>query len=170
MAKVRDLKKVLLTAVCAAVMLFGSVSMCFADTADTKVYVNVAATGIDFTVTESVTLTGTADSTDLSASNIVVTNNSTVGVLNISSIAATAEDGWTLANQSTDWSTLPANDSKIGLVADGTCDLAAGAYTGAGSVNPGSSDTTTLSGNTGMVTTALSNEQVAKVTVTVALK
>lgn len=164
----KNLKKILLTASCAAVLLFGSVSMCFADEASTPAHINVPATSISFEITEKINMTGTANSTDLTVDSLTVTNKSDVGVLNIASIKANPVTGWTLADQDTEWIKLNANSDTFGLVADGTHDMADGAYTGAGSINAGASDTTTFEGNVGLVTQAISDEKVADIVVTVA--
>jgi len=173
MAKSKNLKKLLFTAGCMLTLLTGSMSMCFAadagtDSAKTDVYVNITATTIDFSVTESISLEGTANSTDLSEEDVVVKNNNNVGVLSISKVSAEAADGWTLTALDTDWAKLNADAKKIGLQADGTKDLSTGDYTAAGTIAPGESDTTKITGKTGMVTSD-TNVQAATVTVTVAL-
>ena len=168
MTKKRNLKSFVITTAMAAVLLFGSVSMCFADTANTPAHINVDATTISFEVTEKISLTGNANSVDLTADKTLdVTNNSAVGVLNIDSVAVSAADGWTNVAMTTDFTKLAADAQQFGLSADGS-DLTT-AYTGAGTVDPGKTDSTEIAGKTGMVTAELSDVKIADLVVTVSI-
>lgn len=140
---------------------------CFASTETVPAHINVPATTIDFSVTEKINMTATANSENLTVDSLEVTNNSDMGVLNIDSIQATAVTGWSLVADTTDFATLNANANKFSLVADGSFDMSTGAYQAAGTVAPAATDTTVLSGKTGMVTTVLSDVKVADVVVTV---
>ena len=170
MAK-RNVKRIVLTVACVAVMLFGSMSMAFAaDNAKTEAYMTVPATLIDFEITDRIDMVGSAGSTDLTVTDLVVTNKSDIGVLSVTSVEAEPITGWTLADQNTAWKNLAANAQTFGLVAGGSFDMATGAYAPAGDIEAGQSQTTKFTGNVGLVTNAINAEKVADVIVTVAFK
>lgn len=165
----RKLTKALLSVGCIATLLVGSASMCFADSKTTPAHLTVPVTAVDFSVTEKINMTGTANSDDLTVDSLAITNNSAMGVLNIDSITATGTNGWSIVANTTDFSKLAKNAQKVSLTADGTNDMTA-AYAAAGTVDPGQTDTTTFTGKTGMVTTAVADTQVADITTTVSFK
>lgn len=162
-------KKFFLTVACIAALLVGTTSMCFAAEETTPAHITVPVTAIDFSVTEKINMTGAENSADLTVDSLVVTNNSAMGVLNIDSIAATGANGWTIVADSTDFTTLAKDAQKVSLMADGTNDMIS-TYTGAGTIDPGQSDTTTFTGKTGMVTIAVTDTQVADIITTVSYK
>ncbi|MDO5414647.1 MAG: hypothetical protein Q4F78_04195 [Bacillota bacterium] len=165
----KKMKKLLLTAGCTAALLVSSTAMCFADEATTPVHVNLASTAVDFEITEKIDMVGSANSTDLTVDSMEVTNLSQIGVLNIDSIEVDAEDSWEVVSMTTDFSKLAADSNKFGLMADSEHDMTA-AYTGAGTVDPGATDTTTFTGKTGMVKSSVSDKKVADMIVTVSYK
>lgn len=165
----RKMRKLLLTASCTAALLVSSTAMCFADEATTPVHVTVSPTAVDFEITEKIDMIGSANSTDLTVEPMEVTNLSQVGVLNIDSIEVEAEGAWEVLAMSTDFAKLAADSNKFGLMADGNHDMLA-AYTAAGTVDPGATDTTTFTGKTGMVKTSVSDQKVAGMIVTVSYK
>ena len=157
------MKKKMITALCALTLTLGTAGSCFAAETNpqtTQAYINVPATAIDFSVTEEIIFTGTAD--------LEVTNNSKIGVLT-ASIEATGDNGWTVVADSTNFARLGANAKKIGIMAAGTHDMSTGAYTGAGNINPTEKVTVPLSGKTGRVTAAQENVKVANFVTTVSV-
>ncbi|NCE98836.1 hypothetical protein [Emergencia sp. 1XD21-10] len=165
------MKKKMITALCALTLTLGTAGSCFAAETNpqtTQAYINVPATAIDFSVTEEIIFTGTADSADLTANDLEVTNNSKIGVLT-ASIEATGDNGWTVVADSTNFARLGANAKKIGIMAAGTHDMSTGAYTGAGNINPTEKVTVPLSGKTGRVTAAQENVKVANFVTTVSV-
>ncbi len=165
----RKMRKLLLTASCTAALLVSSTAMCFADEATTPVHVTVSPTAVDFEITEKINMVGSANSTDLTVDSMEVTNLSQVGVLKIDSIDVEAEGTWEVMAMTTDFAKLAADSNKFGLMADGTHDMIT-AYSDAGTVDPGATDTTTFTGKTGMVKTNISDQKVAAMIVTVSYK
>lgn len=165
------MKKKMITALCAFTLTLGTAANCYAaetNSQTTQAYINVPATAIDFSVTEEIIFNGTADSADLTANNLEITNNSKIGVLT-ASIEATGDNGWTVAADSTNFAGLGANAKKISIMAAGSHDMSKGAYTGAGNINPQGKVTVALSGKTGRVTTALEKAKVANFVTTVSV-
>jgi len=167
MTKTKNLRKLMLSIGCVATLLVGSMSMCFAEDAETKVLMTVPETTIDFQVTEVVNMVGSQGSTNLEVDNLDIVNNSSVGVLNIDVMETVVEEDWSLMEQGTDWTTLAANSNVFGLVTVGGHDFAEGALTDAGVVEPLETMSTSFEGNTGLVTQAIEGTQVAKIIVTV---
>ncbi|MBS6799149.1 MAG: hypothetical protein KH297_04625 [Firmicutes bacterium] len=152
-------------------MVIGSTAMSFASTDNPQTvpaHINVPATVIDFTVTEKINMTGSANSNELIVDSLSVTNNNAIGVLNINSIQANGVNGWTLVDDSMDFKTIAKDAKKLSLVAADGHDMTA-EYTAAGTVDPGQTDTTTFTGKTGIVTTAVDDEQAADIVVTVSI-
>ena len=173
MIKAKEMKKVVAIA-CVGVIGASSLAMgggiANAEEKTVPAHINVPVTAIDFSVTEKINMTGSENSTALTVDSLEVTNNSDVGVLKIDSVQATAAGGWQIVADSTDFTKLNANAKQVSMKADNTFDMQGGAYTAAGTVDPGQTDTTTFSGKTGMVTTAVNDEKVADVVVTVSYK
>ena len=165
------MKKKMITALCALTLTLGTAGSCFAAETNpqtTQAYINVPATAIDFSVTEEIIFTGTADSADLTANDLEVTNNSKIGVLT-ASIEVTGDNGWTVVADDTDFAKLGANAKKIGIMAAGSHDMSTGAYTGAGNINPQDKVTVALAGKTGRVTAAQDKAKVANFVTTVSV-
>ena len=121
------MKKKMITALCALTLTLGTAVNCFAvetNPQTTQAYINVPATAIDFSVTEEIIFTGTADSADLVANDLEVINNSKIGVLT-ASIEVTGDNGWTVVADSTDFTRLGANAKKISIMVAGDHDMAA---------------------------------------------
>lgn len=167
----RNVLKKLTAFVAITTMVIGSTAMSFASTDNPQTvpaHINVPATVIDFTVTEKINMTGAANSNDLTVDSLSVTNNNDIGVLNIDSMQATGANTWTLVADTTDFQKMEKDAKKLSLVADGSHDMTA-EYTAAGTVDPGQTDTTTFTGKTGIVTTALTDEQAANIVITVSI-
>ena len=150
-------------------MMVSSMGMVFADEKSVPAHINVPATAIDYSVTEKINMTGAENSTDLTIDSLNVTNNLKAGVLNIDSVEATGDNGWTVVGDDSDFVKMGKNAHKFSMVADGTFDMSTGVYTTAGQVNPGEKDTTAFTGQTGITTEAITDEKAANVVVTVSL-
>lgn len=161
------MKKVLSTVLVVVMLMAMATGACFASTETIPAHINVPATSIDFSVTEKINMTATANSATLTVDSLAVTNNSAMGVLSIDSVEATAANGWTLVADTTDFANLSANAKQFSLVADTAKDMSTGKYQAAGTVAPGMTDTTSFTGKTGMVTAALNDVKVADVVVTI---
>ncbi|MEY8369024.1 hypothetical protein AALA24_09670 [Anaerovoracaceae bacterium 42-11] len=109
------MKKKILSLICVLSMVLSSSAVAFADDSDVAVYMTIPATAIDVTVTESINMTGSANSVDLAVDKVTVTNNSAAGVINIEKVSATAAAGWALVDASTDFEALNANAKKLSL-------------------------------------------------------
>ena len=165
------MKKKMITALCALTLTLGTAVNCFAvetNPQTTQAYINGPATAIDFSVTEEIIFTGTADSADLVANDLEVINNSKIGVLT-ASIEVTGDNGWTVVADSTDFTRLGANAKKISIMVAGDHDMSTSAYTGAGNIDPTEKVTVALSGKTGRVTTAQEKTKVANFVTTVSV-
>ena len=150
-------------------MMVSSMGMVFAEEKSVPAHINVPATAIDYSVTEKIEMQGAANSTDLTIDSLDVTNNLKAGVLNIDSVEATGDNGWTIVGDDSDFVKMGKNAHKFSMVADGSHDMSTGAYADAGQVNPGEKDTTTFTGKTGITTEAINDEKAANVVVTVSL-
>lgn len=109
------MKKKILSLICVLSMVICSSAVAFADDSNVAVYMTIPATAIDVTVTESINMTGSANSVDLAVDKVTVTNNSAAGVINIEKVSATAAAGWALVDASTDFKALNANAKKLSL-------------------------------------------------------
>ena len=165
----RRKRNLLLAACCISVIMCSSTSMCFAEEASVPVFANMEATAVDFEITERISMVGEANSVDLTVDPMEVTNLSEIGVLNIDSIELIEEGGWEVVPIEIDFTRLSANLKKFALLADNVHDMHTN-YLEAGSVSPGATDKTTFTGKTGMVTSDISDERVARMVVTVSYK
>ncbi|NCE98837.1 hypothetical protein [Emergencia sp. 1XD21-10] len=169
------MKKKILSILCILTMVVSTSAVAFADDSNVAAYMTVPATAIDVTVTESIDMTGAANSTDLAVDKVTVTNNSAAGVINIDKIAATAAAGWTLVDAATDFKALNANAKKLSLTStlgSSTWDITKTCPTFAkadSSVSAGASRDITFTGKTGVVTTAVNHVQAATIVVTLSL-
>ena len=141
----------------------------FAEEKSVPAHINVPATAIDYSVTEKINMTGAENSTNLTIDSLDVTNNLKAGMLNIDSVEATGDNGWTVVGDDSDFVKMGKNAHKFSMVADGSHDMSTGAYTAAGQVNPGGKDTTAFTGKIGITTEAITDEKAANVVVTVSL-
>ena len=169
------MKKKILSLICVLSMVHSSSAVAFADDSDVAVYMTIPATAIDVTVTESINMTGSANSVDLAVDKVTVTNNSAVGVINIEKVSATAAAGWALVDASTDFKALNANAKKLSLtptLGSSTWDITKTCPTFAAAdsnVGAGASKDITFAGKTGVVTTAVNHVQAATIVVTLSL-
>lgn len=165
------MKKNLITVLSALLLTLGSTASCFAaetTAQNTQAYVTLPVTAVDFSVTEEIIFTGTADAVNLVANHLEVTNHSKVGVL-CASISAAGDNGWTVVADTTDFVKLGANAKQIGVIAADRHDMANGAYTGANHISPEEMVSVELSGKTGRVTQVLEKEKVINFVTTVSV-
>ena len=77
------MKKRILSILCVLLMMVSTSVAAFADESNVVAYMTVPATAIDVSVTESIDMTGSANSVDLIVDKVTITNNGTAGVINI---------------------------------------------------------------------------------------
>ncbi|MBQ6901343.1 MAG: hypothetical protein IJN72_10900 [Firmicutes bacterium] len=163
------MKKILSLLLVITVLAIGGSTMAFAN--DVPVLLTATASTLNVTVSENVTLTAVAGTEDLTVSALTVKNNAAIGTVEVTKLNAVAEDGWTLVEAATtDFDSMAANAKKLNLAYNGT-DLMGEeiAVTGV-EATPGQTASMQLTGKTGIVTNALTNEPVATVVVTIGLK
>ena len=172
------MKKVSSMVLVIALMVVCSVGTCFAGTLpDNSVNsvpmcltVNDGLT-IDFTISEKIELTGDGQTDDLSVSDLVITNNSSMGQIEVKTLEASAVDSWILESMDTDFVNMAANSKKI-AVGYGEHDFADGAKTFADDellINASSSKNIAFEAKTGPVTQNVFNYQVARMVATIAI-
>lgn len=125
---------------------------------------SISDAGIDFSVSDAVTMTSTARTTALTITDFVVTNNAVSGQLQLDKLEAVAETGWNLVADTTDFAKLAADTKEFSMVTEGQ-DLSAAAKTysaaeklvapNAGTVN------IAFTGKIGTFKTAIDAQQVA---------
>lgn len=171
--------KTILPLTLSAFMALTSTTTCFAagnvstdGEGSTSVYLTVEATPIDVTVTDSITLSGSNSVEDMTITPMEVTNNSTMGVIQIDSMEVVCEEGWSLVSNDTVFSKLESNTKSFSLVVDleDDYDFSNGAYTQAGTIDPTASTTINLAGKLGMHTTSINAKKIATITTTVSYK
>lgn len=121
---------------------------------------------LDFTVSESITMTGTANSANLTVSELTVENLGSKAITVSSVQVDNILNGWTLAANSTDFAAL-AKDSKMFSLVIGEFDLSKGAYTAGGTIAVDGQKVFKLTGKTGIVSKSINQQQVANLIVTV---
>lgn len=131
-------------------------------------HITVAETAIDVTVPDKITMTAAANNPALDISDYTVKNNSALGTIKVESLKVTAETGWTLVADETDFAGMAANSQKFSFK-HGSYDFATGATETLSSGNtaaPGATATFSFTGKTGVVTSKLEDIKVATVVVT----
>ena len=139
----------------------------FADTTTSqtsKGYLNTSETAIDFTVTEQVNMSCQSNAYEMTVDDIVITNNSGVGVLNIDSVQATAANSWSLVSYGTSFKTLSKDAKKLGIAVNNK--YLNTSLTNLGTIRPEASFTLDLSARTGISTQEITNVQAATIVVT----
>lgn len=132
----------------------------------TPIQMTVEATPIDVTVSDAITMNVATNATEATISDFVVTNNSQVGVIGISNMTVTSKNAWTKVADTTDFAKLNMDAKQFSMVYDGH-DLNTD-YTTLQTVDPTTSKTMKLSGQSGPVKTAVANEVVADMILTIA--
>jgi len=146
---------------------------------EVPVYLNAAAisegpgAGIDFTITDKITMTADAGDTVLEIDDLVVTNNASAGQLKIESIEVSAEAGWTIAEDDAEYfNNLKADSKQFSIVSEGNdfADTAKKTY-GENKLVAANGGTQTIefTGHIGTFINAVNNTKVAKVVATVSV-
>lgn len=172
------IKKVSSILLVIALTVVCSMGTCFAgtlpdDSTNTvPVYLTVSGEmSIDFTISEKINMTGSADAAEVSVSDLSLTNNGTMGQIEVKKLEVVAEDGWTIDAYDADFPNMPANAKKFALTSDGH-DFADGAKTLSEDevlVNVSGTKTISFEGKTSTSTEALNNIKVANVVATIAI-
>lgn len=125
-------KKVSSIVLVIALTMVCSIGTCFAGTlpADSTNTVPVLMTingdlAIDFTVSERITMVGNANSPDVNVSDLFITNNSSMGQIELKQLEVTTEEGWRILDKGVDFVNKAAN-SKIFSLTCGTHDFSDG--------------------------------------------
>ena len=173
--KIKKVSSILLVI---ALVLTCSVGTCFAGTlpANSSNTVPVFLTvdgelSIDFTISEKITMTGSANSEDLVVSNLLITNNGPMGQIEVKKLELTAESEWSVMDSEADYPNMKADSKKFALVCDGH-DFSDGAKVYQEDnflVDVSKTGTIDFSGKTCPTTSSLSDERVANVVVTVGI-
>jgi hypothetical protein len=173
---VTKMKKKAIMLLAIAAITFQTAGLCFATSttpsnnspASIYGFINVDATPLNFRVTEQVNMRAKAGSTTLEVDDIIVTNDSTVGVIKVSSVEVEATDGWSLQASDTKWAEISADSKKFSLLLDGY-DFATNKVKSTDfSVDPNAATTTIkLTGSTGIVKSVVSKEKAAKIILTI---
>ena len=163
------MKKRFLAAVAAAVLALGNSGHCFADTCTVPVHINVAETAVSFSVTEKITMTAEAGSPDLTVDSLVIQNMGSMGQIRLDSLTVTAENGWSLVENSTDFINMNANARKFSLTAAGTDFSREGTVYPGKTAKVGEKMSVEFSGKTGAATETVYDLQIARIVATVSL-
>lgn len=174
-------KELLLSGALALSMMAAPMTAFAADfdgnTTTTPIHLSVEATPIDVTVTDSITMSVAANSTEAQVSDFSVTNNSKVGVIDVSNVNVTAKEGWTKTSYTTDFAQLDMGAKQFGLaystpilVEDKNYVDLNNDYAIPLNLNPETTASLKLKGQTGPVKTAVDDEVVADLILTIAYK
>ncbi|MGC2873992.1 BspA family leucine-rich repeat surface protein [Ihubacter sp. mB4P-1] len=121
---------------------------------------------VDFTVSESVMITGTANSTNLTVTDLTVENLGTKAITVSSVQMGNVLNDWTMVAVTTNFATLIKDSRKFSLVIGGF-DLSKGMYIGGDRITSDQQKAFKLTGKTGVVSKAITKQQVANLIVTV---
>lgn len=131
----------------------------------TIVTADIYATGIDVTVSDSITMEVMGGQTEATVSDLIVKNNANVGVLGIKKMSVQAKDEWTKVADTTDFAKLNMDAKKFSLV-HANHDLMTD-YTTLQTVDPGVSHTIQLEGQSGPVRRQMNDVEIADVILTI---
>lgn len=177
------MKKILSTSMILVLMMTLTTGTAFAATGTTAqgntvpVYLSAPAisdgAGIDFTITDSITMTAESGSTALEITDLEITNNAKVGQLKVDSLEASAATGWTMKTDTESYFTgLKADTKEFSLVC-GDNDFANTAKKEYGETKllaaDGGSQTFEFTGHIGTFTTAVTSTKVAEIVATVSV-
>lgn len=163
------MKTILIQIIVLALLIFGTVGQCFADSCTVPVHINVAETTVSFSVTEKVNMTSVAGVPDLVVDSLVIQNTGTMGQICLSSLTVTAENGWKLVEEKTDFINMSANAKKFSLAAEGRDFSIENTIYPSKTARVGEKITLNFSGKTGASTETVSDFQVARIVATVSL-
>lgn len=164
-------KKILSMFLVAVMLLTLGTSFAFAASDPSQsvpAHITVAATSIDVTVPQKITMTAAAGNPALTITDYTVKNNSTLGTIKVDSLKVTAVPGWTIVEDTTDFTSMAANAQKFSFM-HGTHDFATAdteALSAANTAAPSATATFSFTGKTGVVTSAIEDVQVATVVAT----
>lgn len=172
------MKKVSSMLLVIALVLVCSIGTCFAGTlpedSENTVPVYLTIDGdltLDFTISEKITMYGEATTDVVNVSDLFITNNGTMGQIELKKLELSLEDGWSIEDSQNDFVNMASNSKKIGLVSDGH-DFSDGAKIYANDellVDVSSTRTVSFDGKTCPTTTEISNTKVASVIATIAI-
>lgn len=181
------------------IALLSSSCFAYADTVKVPMDLVVSSKVIDVSVTEKVNSSAAKGSANASVSDITVRNNAANSVYLLSAAYGGDISPWTLVSDSTNFASIGKNQNKYSLTADGQ-DLKSGSkdyfkelapsesytikmhgthdfgttptesLTSSNTAAPGKTATFALTGKTGIVTTAITDVNVAKVVATLGYK
>jgi len=126
---------------------------------------------IDFTISESITMVGNPASADVTVSDLSITNNGSMGQIEVKKLEADTTDGWTIEDSESDFVNMKADSKKISLKY-GQHDFVDGAKTFTEDeilIDASQTEALSFTGKTSPTTAALSNVQVASIVATVAI-
>ncbi|MBQ9960317.1 MAG: hypothetical protein IJP00_00250 [Firmicutes bacterium] len=171
------MKKLLSITTVISIMTIAACGSCFAGTLDADsvntvpVYLTTPGIEIDFTISEKITMTATAGTAEATVTDLEITNNSTMGQIEVQKLQATAKSGWTIVSDTSDFANMAADSKKISLVSDGH-DFSSGIKTFADDeklVNATKTVNIDFTGKTCATKTATASGHVADVVATIAI-
>ena len=120
---------------------------------------------------DGILMTGAADDPVLSITGLKVKNNNAMGIILVEKLEMNTLDqpGWTIVNDRTDFTRLPADSKQFSIVTD-SHDFSSGAYTTVREINPESEIKYEFTGKTGPVSAQLEKLQIANAVLTLSLK
>ncbi|MBQ9961524.1 MAG: leucine-rich repeat domain-containing protein, partial [Firmicutes bacterium] len=146
-----------------------SSGIALANESSVQAYMSLAATSLDITISESISMNSDGTTENLMVSDLVVKSNMDLGVVNVTDISVNAENGWTLVKKGTDFISMNADSQQIYL-GYSTHDFSKGSLKiNDFEVAPGESKALSLSAKTGPIKTDISNQKVATVILTAEL-
>lgn len=134
---------------------------------DIPVYLYNAPTLLDVTVPESINMRVKTNEIIAAVDTIHVINHSKVGVIGVENIHVAQQNGYTIVNDTTDFTQLAMNAKKFSLTYN-SHDLVDDYNQLAITVNPTLTGNIQLSGKTGGVTSIIDGENCANVVLTIA--
>lgn len=174
------MKKILSIITVIALIVAMSTGMCFAgvlidgvgDVPVTLTVPAVSGSGIDFSVSEGITMVSSVGSTALTISDFTVTNNGDAAQIQLEKIEATAQNGWSIVSDTTDFKLKESDVKEFSMVTEGH-DLSTGAKVYAGGEKLAAPNagvmTVSFTGNIGTFKTPINDQQVAKITPTLSV-
>jgi len=129
--------------------------------------------GIDFTITDEITMSAAAGSTLLNVSGMTITNNASAGQLKVDSLEAAAEEGWTIKADDADYfAELKADTKEFSLVSEGNDfgQVPKKEFGESKRIAPsGGTQTFAFSGHIGTFRTAVTDTKVAEIIATISV-
>ncbi|MBQ4649288.1 MAG: hypothetical protein IJB73_01155, partial [Firmicutes bacterium] len=120
-------------------------------TAIVPMYGTLSGTGIDFDISEKITVSSTGGSTELTISDLEISNSKMSKPLFISDIKVTPSGAWNLVSASTDFSAVTVNSNVFSMKCE-EHDFSTGSYQAGSIIKAGESINYSFTGGTGKVT------------------